>query len=504
MAREASGHIQWRGGEWETRVMDPATKKREWVIVEAGLKQNEEDLARALAQRLQVKWEGRAYVPNERELTVGEFFKRWQTWRLSKPELENQANTDEQAFRLWIDEQLGRRPMHAVTSDHLRAFSGWLDEKADEGVDFQAKRARNIFSVVAAMFRDAANSKNDKIRILSSNPCAGVPWPELPKGEPLHQLLYPNEFLALVSCPDVPLVRARLYAITTYTTTRIGEVRMFECDDFDVAHSIVKITKAHNNGKGKRGQAKGTKSDKSRMCTLEENLAPLVFDMIAERKEGRIFPDRPEGMPKGNQHSRQPFDYIPGTSKVCTWFMADLLKALAWAGLKVRPELVDKSKPTLSAPIRFHDLRASGITWRHARGDNPARIRQECGHENERTNDIYIRTLSRLDPAELFPALPARLLVNGPNKDQRTKKDSKNTANSCRRRESNILSGDRKVTSSRALSGNGHTSQGPNGHGSTQSPIAVIADAIQHAAKAGKWSAVEKLAKQLETLKRKR
>lgn len=60
-----------------------------------------------------------------------------------------------------------------------------------------------------------------------------------------------------------------------------------------------------------------------------------------------------------------------------------------------RSELFDDSDRTASISVRAHDLRASGITWRHARGDNAAVIRQECGHEDQATNEIYIPRFGR-------------------------------------------------------------------------------------------------------------
>jgi integrase len=103
---------------------------------------------------------------------------------------------------------------------------------------------------------------------------------------------------------------------------------------------------------------------------------------------------------------------------MCGMFKRDLRRALTWAGIAERPELFDDSDRRASLSIRFHDLRASGITWRHARRDNPAAILQECGHEDQATNEIYIRALRGLAPTDLFPALPARLsLVNGVNRN---------------------------------------------------------------------------------------
>ncbi len=446
MGRPHKGYVEWRGGEWKTRVLDGATGRTKWLSLEADLppeqrlREDQKSLAQKLALIFQQTYVVGGFVPGSRSLTVNEFFKIWVESR--RPRFPNQVDSDESAFRLWIAPELGTLPMSGTTRDRLIAFSHYLDVKAAEGVDFGAKRARNIFSVVAAMFRDAHESKDPKIRILDSNPCEDVPWPEMPEGDPLHQMLYPREFLALVACPDVPIVRARFYATSLYTTTRVGEARVLECHHVDVDNRLVKIIKAQDNGKGKRGRHKLTKSGMSRITTLEESLVPLLAGMIEERDgRGRLFPDRPADLPKGNQHARQAVEYIPGTSKVCEVFRRDLLAALKWAEIKVRPELTDDSDLRASQPIRFHDLRASGITWRHARGDNPALIRQECGHEDERTNEIYIRRLRELRPAELFPELPERLLGAAESYAQVTPNGHNERAkipmNQCRRRESN-------------------------------------------------------------------
>lgn len=418
MPREKTGYVEWRGGEWKTQLVDPATKKKIWVGLEdhlpkeQRLKEDQKALAKQLAVVISEQWETGAYVPGARQLTVNEFFVDWYAWRKSDPDTTNQAKWDEQAYRLWIGPQLGTLPMQGVSRDRMFAFSEWLTKKANEGSDFGRKRARNIFAVVAAMFRDAYMGANASLRILKENPCADVPWPKKAKSRPLRQLLYPHEVHALLACPEVPIVRARFYAMALYTTTRAGEARVFECRDFDVANEIVRIERAADPVN--KGETKHTKSDKSRMTTLEKNLAPLVMAMIAERKTGRLFPDRPSDLAKSNRYLRMPVDHIPCPSNVCTNFRADLEAAFYWACIERRPELFDDSDPSKSAPIVFHDLRATGITWRHARGDNEALIRQECGHEDMTTNALYIRALRRLKAEELFAPLPPRLLGEGP------------------------------------------------------------------------------------------
>ena len=44
-----------------------------------------------------------------------------------------------------------------------------------------------------------------------------------------------------------------------------------------------------------------------------------------------------------------------------------------------------------SKPMTWYDLRATGITWRAVRGDDPLRIRYDAGHRDFTTTQGYIR-----------------------------------------------------------------------------------------------------------------
>ena len=62
-------------------------------------------------------------------------------------------------------------------------------------------------------------------------------------------------------------------------------------------------------------------------------------------------------------------------------------------------------------PLRFHDLRATGLTWMAVRGDEPLKIQQRAGHTDFETTQRYIRLSETIregfvDP---FPALPSEL-----------------------------------------------------------------------------------------------
>jgi len=63
--------------------------------------------------------------------------------------------------------------------------------------------------------------------------------------------------------------------------------------------------------------------------------------------------------------------------------------------------------------IRFHDLRATDITMRAVRGDNPLAIMEEVGHDGFATTQGYITTARAMgkDLGEPFPELPLSLLA---------------------------------------------------------------------------------------------
>jgi hypothetical protein len=94
---------------------------------------------------------------------------------------------------MWLADDLGLLPLRAVARE-LVEVSRRLDTIAAKGVDFCEKRARNILSVVSAMFRDAYSSNDRSLRVLDVNPCADVPSPERPATKAFKQLLNPNDF----------------------------------------------------------------------------------------------------------------------------------------------------------------------------------------------------------------------------------------------------------------------------------------------------------------------
>jgi len=134
----------------------------------------------------------------------------------------------------------------------------------------------------------------------------------------------------------------------------------------------------------RRGLVKSTKTGVSRRIPIEPELVPLLRAMHKEAGgKDRVV----AAMPSPGMLSRKLKHY------------------LAKAGV-TRSELF--ATDATRKAITFHDLRATGITWMTARGDDPLRIKQRAGHATLSTTEGYIRQAENLGASfgAVFPALP--------------------------------------------------------------------------------------------------
>jgi integrase len=122
----------------------------------------------------------------------------------------------------------------------------------------------------------------------------------------------------------------------------------------------------------------------SREVKIEPTLVPLLEVLTAGRQPGDLL--------------------FPGFSK--KRHMPRFLKTwLRLAGV-TQAELHTKTPTT--RPIRFHDLRATGITWRAVRDDPTFEIQYHAGHSQFSTTEKYLRLAAvvRAGFGEVFPVLP--------------------------------------------------------------------------------------------------
>jgi integrase len=199
------------------------------------------------------------------------------------------------------------------------------------------------------------------------------------------QFLYPSEFLTFVNSPKVPLRWRRLVALAVYSYQRDGELRVIECGDADTEHMAWNVSKSLSKT---TGETVATKGLANRSPPIEPAIVALLEAMKAEQKNtGPLVPT----MPSERDMAR------------------GLRRWLAKAGVK-RHEL-HHATPT-TRPIRFHDLRATGLTWMAVRGDDAIKIQRRAGHKDLETTLKYIRLAEDLNPTafgDVFPKLPSEL-----------------------------------------------------------------------------------------------
>lgn len=294
--------------------------------------------------------------------TCDEYFaKLWMPARDAKK--RKSGNVYRYRWRLHVSPVIGSKLIGDVTPDDLRDLVQALDEKvSDSGVRFGATTAKACWALVSKMFSDACSSKTKELRLLKVNPATNVAPPDAPE-EMEKQWLFPVELRQLLACERVPLVRRRLYACATYFCARASEVlALLWRSGVDLEHNMVRIHRAWDSELETFQEF--TKTGDSRHFAIEPILRPVLRAMAAEGAgQGLVFPT---------------------LDKLAETLRADLLAA----GVD-RPALHIRKRGALL--MRFHDLRATGITYMAMRGDSDSAIRERAGHSDFETTLLYIR-----------------------------------------------------------------------------------------------------------------
>lgn len=374
MPRKRTGTVQFLGGRWQGRVtLEDGTRK--WVDVSRG-----EQITRAEAKRRTASTSreiDKAEAPAGIEETVSQYAERWLKARTEK--CLKSVKDDAGRMNNWILPVIGKHAVRTITSKEIRALVASLDASV-RAEEMSWKSAQNTWGITSKMFADACKSKIESLRVREDNPALNVTPPDR-GSKKSRAYLYPNELLALVSCERVPLRWRRLFALAVYTYTRRGELEALEWGDVDLDRGTVNVHCATDR---ETGEVRQTKTGETRRFLLEREIVPLLKQL---RKEcggvGRVFP----GVPPAED------------------LAAYLRKCLVFAGVTRRELFADDAT---RAPLTFHDLRATGITWMAVRGDEPLKIQRRAGHTTLSTTQRYIREAESLgcEPGEVFPPLP--------------------------------------------------------------------------------------------------
>ncbi len=382
--RRVDGTLYYRGkirlgnGSRERIDIDPPfcfdeAKARTFV---AETQQQEDRFGRILARKLG--------LPEPAQETLTGWVDRWIEDRRARGIAG--ANHDKGRLTNHVLPIIGKTGISAVKREDVERVVESLDNKIlldeDDDEHLSWKTASNVWVLVSKMFDDAVNSKNRRLRARTDNPAIGVRAPE--RGvHKARAYLWPSEFTRLVACDPIDSRFRVLFAVAVYTFMRSGELEALTWDDVDLQHGVINIHKAVDRA---TREVKSTKSGETRRIPIERDLLPLLRRLHREREGERVL-----WMPEPDER-------------------ASLLRQhLQTAGVK-RIELHEGDAQRKH--LTFHDLRATGITWMAARGDDPLRIRQRAGHKSFSTTEIYIREAENLAAAfgRPFPPLPRNLL----------------------------------------------------------------------------------------------
>lgn len=384
--RPRTGSTVWcfgkRAGKphWHVRITLNDGRRSPPVPLDPNIPRDDLAGAKAAARTMSETARATGAIPVAVQETVSEYAKRWHDWRETRG--LTCVKDDRARMTNHVLGQIGALDVRACARRDLERLVEHLDA-CITAKTLGWKVAGMAWSNVRRMFADACSAKKLDLRVREDNPADHVQGPERGNRKE-KQYLWPSEFFALVSCPEVPLRWRRLFALAVYTFARAGEIEALSWDDVSFDTMTVHIHGSVDRVRA-RGRLKTTKTGLSRRIPLEAELYPLL----------RMLHDDADG--KGRVIRKMP---SPGM------LSRKLRFYLEKAGV-TRAELFAEDDDTRKA-ITFHDLRATGITWMAARGDDPLRIKQRAGHSAFTTTEGYIREAENLGASfgTVFPALP--------------------------------------------------------------------------------------------------
>ena len=324
--------------------------------------------------------------------TVSAWFGRYFKWRAAQGFVV--TKDVETRLRRYVVEPFGAMLIANVTRDHVEAIVQRLDraileraryyEEHDEEDEEEGgnkpglswKTCANAWNDITRAFDEARYSKDRSLRVLTRDPTEGVRGPErgLDREKPF---LFPCEVGALLACARVPAYWRVMYAVAAYTGARSNELSALLASDVDLEHRRISISKQVDR---KTGKVRPTKTKRTRTVDIEPTLLPLMKSLVEAAGEGRLIRMPPE-------EDR-----------------AELLrKHLDWAGCKREALFADDA---LRAPIRFHSLRDTCLTWMAVRGDEPLRIQWRAGHTTYGMTERYLTQAHRYASGFGLPFAP--------------------------------------------------------------------------------------------------
>jgi integrase len=299
--------------------------------------------------------------------TSGDLYRRYPN--INSLKIKQSAAIDIYRLRRYVDPLIGSKRVADVSETDIELVMSRVP------TDRRAATRMRVYNILHRLF-DLAIVPG---RLRTTNPVSAYVRPARDT-EKLYTYLFPQEFLALIGCAAIPLELRVLYCLATYTGLRRGSLLALRWSDVDFEHGTV--------------TSRTSKTGLAVMFSLTTDVLALL----------RAWRERCGHGKKGDLVVVAP----PQPSRLAKYLRRDLARAgVHRAGIYHREASVQ--------PLRFHDLRATFVTWAKRAGKGDGWVSDRTGHLTGamlRRYDRAARTLADLnispfpDVTGRFPDLP--------------------------------------------------------------------------------------------------
>lgn len=307
----------------------------------------------------------------ERRLTVQQFGEAWTDGTLYERfgdinglKVKKSAKTDAHRLKAYVYPEIGAKAVADVTEHDIEHVMREAEKKAKQKLGRPWRKASRfqLYQVLRRLFDLAIRPG----RLRADSPVSDYlrPGHDDPK---LFGFLYPSELLALLACSKVPLERRVLYALAVYTGLRKGSLYALTWPGVDFTHGTL--------------TSLSSKTGLPQLFEIPEALVNLLAAWHA--------------------HRRQPKSGAVVRPTVPTDREAESLRDdLELAGVE---RWTDAARSPNVEPLRFHDLRATFVTWAMREGRGDGWISDRTGHLTPEMRSRYARAARMLSDLNYAP-----------------------------------------------------------------------------------------------------
>lgn len=374
---EPEGTLELRRGQWYVRVSLPDGTRPRFRLPEGLDEADRERMKVEISRRERARVRAELEAAESTRLTVQQFGERWTSGELYRlhgevKRLRPKASAADDAERLasYVYPVIGDKRVADVTEIDIERVLAEAPTRFRErrGREMQPATKRHVYQVMHRLFDLAVRPgrlREDSPVGEHLKPAAGSPK--------LYGYLFPAELLQLLACRKVPVARRVLYATATYTGLRRGSLYGLTWEAIDFVHGTMAVL-VTKNGVPQLVDLEPMSAELLQAwyerCGSPPPASPIIRDL-------KMRPDREAETLRADLE-------LAGVKRAMLFGGAGAVKAM-----------------------RFHDLRASFVTWALRQGRGKFWIQDRTGHLTEAMLTRYARqarTLAdlRLEP---FPAI---------------------------------------------------------------------------------------------------